>query len=249
MKEKIRLYYILPLDSGLESWGEHTRQLMEAITGPGVGITLVDLPGAPVKTIMSTYHSDLVTPLCIAEAIKAERDGYDAVGVGCLLEPGITAMKEILDIPVVGDAEAAMHFASFVGRRFTFLLPGSRAGRLLGSDTAAGIEDLARKYGFVQKLASIRSVPAQSLDFASKRTGLPEAMLDQAQKAVEQDGADSIISYPTMDILCHLQENLQVPVIDPVQAFTMMAVSLVRLKVAQSKRAFPKPYEFRKDSE
>jgi allantoin racemase len=237
---KYKLCYIIPLAEGLESWGDHSRELMEAVAGSEITIELVDLPDAPVKTIMSTYHSDMVTPLVVQKAMEAERDGASAVGVACLLEPGITAAKEALEIPVVGDAEASMHYASFVGRRFSFLLPGSRSGRVLGDP----IEDLAKKYGFFEKLASVRTVNAKSLDFAAQKGDLPGAMLEQAQRAIEQDGADAIIGYPTMEVLTHLQSNLDVPVIDPVQAFTMMAECLLRLSISQSKRAFPRPYDF-----
>jgi Asp/Glu/hydantoin racemase len=84
-------------------------------------------------------------------AIYAEKAGYDVVGVVCLLEPGITAAKEALSIPVVGATEKAMHDASFTGCRFSFLLPGNQEGNLKGADTAVGLEDLAKKYGFNSK--------------------------------------------------------------------------------------------------
>ncbi len=239
----MKICYIIPLRDGLVSWGDQSRELMEAVAGPDIEIVLVDLPDAPVKTIMSTYHSDMAAPLVIQKAIEAERMGADAVGVACLLEPGIAAAKEALSIPVVGDAEAVMSYAALVGRRFSFLVPGSREGRLQGAGTSGGIEDLARKYGFFNKLASVRSVKSQSLDFAAGRGDLPAAMLEQARQAVREDGADAVISYPTMEVLTHLRANLEVPVIDPVQAFVMMACSLVRLKVSQSKRAYPKPYD------
>ena len=38
-----------------------------------------------------------------------------------------------------------------------------------------------------------------------------------------------------------LQEQLPIPVIDPIQASAMMAESLARLRIAQSKRAHPVP--------
>ena len=72
MARTIRIYYIIPLQEGLVSWGSITRELMKAVAGPKVEITLADLPEAPVKSIMSEYHSELVAPLCIKKAIEAE---------------------------------------------------------------------------------------------------------------------------------------------------------------------------------
>jgi allantoin racemase len=245
VSKKIRIYHLIPVANGIESWGKVTRELQEAIASPDMEIILGDLPDAPVKEIMCAYEVALVAPLCVREAIKAERAGYDAVIIDCLSDPGVTAAKQVLSIPVVGDLEAVLHYASMVGRRFSILLPGTTTGRMLGRDTSGDMEDLVRMYGFESKLASMRSVPASCLEFAGQEQELPEAMLDQAQQAIEEDGADSIISYGGIDVVSFLQEHLKVPVIDSVQSSTMMAESLVRMKLTQSKRAFPLPHDFR----
>jgi allantoin racemase len=239
----IRIFHLIPVADGVQSWGKLTRELQEPLASPDVEITLADLPDAPVKLIMSGYHTELVAPLCVQAAIKAEQEEYDAVVIDCLDEPGLTATKEALSIPVVGDTEAVLHYASLVGRRFSFLLPGYTTGRMLGADTSGYLEDLVRKYGFASKLASMRSVPANSLEFAGQEQGLPKAMLEQARKAVDEDGADAIISYGGIDVVSYMREHLDVPVIDSVQSSTMMAESLVRLKLTQSKRAYPRPHD------
>lgn len=241
MAKKVRIYHLIPVANGIESWGKVTRELQEVIASPDVEIILADLPNAPVKEIMCAYDAALVAPLCVREAMKAEREGYDAVIIDCLSDPGVSAAKEALDIPVVGDLEAVLHYASLVGRRFSLLLPGYTAGRMLGADASRDIEDLVRMYGFESKLASMRSVPANCLEFAGQDPGLPEAMLEQAQRAIEEDGADSIICYGGIDVVTHLQEHLKIPVIDSVQSSTLLAESLIRLRISQSKRAFPKP--------
>ena len=118
-----------------------------------------------------------------------------------------------------------------------------------GSPESRGvILDLVRKYGFESKLASIRKIPAYPLDFASQKAGLPAAMLVEARKAVEDDGADAIIGYGGIEGIRYLQDQLGVTVISPVQASVMMAESLVRLNIAQSKQAYPKPQELDKET-
>ncbi|SVD68907.1 uncharacterized protein METZ01_LOCUS421761, partial [marine metagenome] len=66
-------------------------------------------------------------------------------------------------------------------------------------------------------------------------------MLVLARKAIEQDGADALIGDGDIECIQYLREKLCVPVISPVQASVMMAESLVRLGLAQSKRAYPTP--------
>ena len=233
MTAKIRIFKILPVLDGLAEWGDIQDGLLAPLASSDVEITEVDLPNAPIRAINTYYHMELVGRLQVEEAIKAEQAGYDAVVMGCLDEPGVPAAKEALNIPVVGEAESAMHFASLVGRRFSFVG---------GSPENEGIIlDMVRKYGFSSKLASIRKIPAYPLEFAAQKKGLREAMLVEARQAVEEDGADAIIGYGSIEGLRYVQEQLGVPVISPVQASVMMAESLVRLNITQSKRAYPKP--------
>jgi allantoin racemase len=96
-------------------------------------------------------------------------------------------------------------------------------------------------YGFADKLASVRSVTGKTLEFAARNEALPEAMLEQANLAMSEDGADVVIGYGSLSVIGQLQERLPVPVIDPIQASAMMAESLARLRIAQSKRAHPVP--------
>jgi allantoin racemase len=96
-------------------------------------------------------------------------------------------------------------------------------------------------YGFSDKLASVRAVSGKTLEFAGRDASLPQAMIEQAHLAMNEDGADAVIGYGSLDVIESLQRELPIPVIDPIQASAMMAESLARLNIAQSKRAFPTP--------
>ncbi len=239
--EVIRICAIIPVRNGLQAWGEVHRELMAPLTHPGVEFELRDLPDAPIESIGCTYDAELLAMLHINAARLAQDEGFHAVAMGCLDEPGVQGAKEALDIPVIGESEAAMHFASMVGRRFSFLMPGEIDGNQCGAYGSRCIEDLARMYGFADKLASVRSVLGGSLDFAGRDAGLPESMIEQGRLAMQEDGADAVIGYGSLDVIGRLQRELPIPVIDPIQASAMMAESLVRLRIAQSKRAFPTP--------
>ena len=103
------------------------------------------------------------------------------------------------------------------------------------------MKDLARKYGLIKKLSSIGSVSAARLDYARQKANLKNEMLLQAQKAIDEDGADSIIGYGSLDIITFLQRNLKVPVIEPVRSTVTFVESLIKLRLTHSKRTFPKP--------
>ncbi len=223
----------MPVRDGINEWGHIQKGLLAPLKIPGVEITEVDLPRAPIKEINSAYHVGLVAMLQVEEAIKAEKAGYDAVVLGCLDEPGVSEAKEALSIPAVGEAEASMHYASLVGRKFSFVG---------GSPESKGVlEDLAKKYGLYHKLASVRKISASPLDFASQKSGVLERLLAVGRQAIEEDGADALIGYGGIDGIEHLRRELGVPVISPVQASVLMAEALVRSNLSHSKRAYPTP--------
>ena len=66
-------------------------------------------------------------------------------------------------------------------------------------------------------------------------------MIEQGRLAMEEDGADAVIGYGSLDVISALQAGLGVPVIDPIQASAMVAESLARLRIGQSERAWPTP--------
>ena len=222
---------MIAIRAGLESWGAVTRELVDEIIAPDVEVTIRDLPDAPVTSIMSAYDHDLVAPYNVQAAIQAEQEGFDAITTGCLLDPGIEAMKEAVDqLVVVGDCEAVMHLGSLLGRRICVLLPNKTTSGLI---TFSVFEDLVRKYGFLDKLASIRAVQSTSLDFAAERDDLPGKMLEQARLAIREDRVDVIVGYGSLAVINHLRANLAVPVLESVQCTLSLATELVRHRSRQ----------------
>ena len=222
---------MIAIRAGLESWGAVTRELVDEIVAPDVDVTIRDLPDAPVTSIMSAYDHDLVAPYNVQAAIQAEQEGFDAITTGCLLDPGIEAMKEAVDkLVVVGDCEAVMHLGSLLGRRICVLLPNKTTSGLV---TFSVFEDLVRKYGFLDKLASIRAVQSTSLDFAAERDDLPGKMLEQARLAIREDRADVIVGYGSLAVINHLRANLAAPVLESVQCTLSLATELVRHRSRQ----------------
>lgn len=237
MEPMIQICAIIPVAKGLENWGRLHEDLLAEVAHDGVEVTLVDLPNVAVTSIGSNYEADLVATMHTQTALRAEAEGFDAVAMGCLLEPGVSAAKEALRIPVVGEAEAAMHLASLVARKFSFLLPGADHG---GEKRA--LADVVRRYGFADRLASIRHIGPSTLAFVGEQQeDLAETMLTVARAAIEEDGAQAIIGYGGPVIIESLRRGLPVPVIDPIQASVIVAEMLVRARLSQSKAAFIHP--------
>ena len=66
-------------------------------------------------------------------------------------------------------------------------------------------------------------------------------MLLESQKAIDEDGADSIISYGNLGLINFLLKNLKVPVIDPVKSTVIFLESIIKLGLSHIKKTFQKP--------
>jgi len=208
----------------------------EKYKDPDTEITIVNIKKGPesIEMIYDEVWAELETLL---EAEKAEKEGYDAVIDYCFGDPGLVALKEALDIPVVGLNEASIHIASTLGRKFSVVgVGGKKAEGLL-------IEKV-KAYGLEHKLASVRLTEIKVLDIKKEFDKLVNALYEEAKKAIEEDGADVIVlgCGSLLNIADILQEKLGVPVIDPGLAALKFTEMLVKLGLKQSKKAYPKPY-------
>ena len=225
---------MIAIRDGLESWGKITKEIVDGIAGPDVEVIIQDLPEAPVTTVMTIDDHDQVAPYNVKAAIQAEKDGFDAITTGCLMDPGLDAMREQTEkIIVVGDCEAVMHIGSMIGRKISLLLPGKEQSGLLKGEKQEIYFELIRKYGFMDKFCSLRGVPTSSLDFVANRNDLPGLMLEQAELAVHEDGADVIMGYGGLDVINFLRKNLSVPVLESIECTIVLATALVQLRNSQ----------------
>lgn len=110
--------------------------------------------------------------------IEAERQQYDAIAVGCFLDPALDEARELIDIPIFGLAETAMHVACTMGAKFS--------GIAFSEKHAQFLNGLVRKYGLES-----RAVPFTSLGMGLDRLfgeGYSDAsqILDLVRKSVKQ---------------------------------------------------------------
>ena len=163
-------------------------------------------------------------------ALRAAQEGYDAVAVGCFLDPVLDELKELLDIPVVGLAETAMHMACMLGRRFAIL-----------SHTAAFNikfhEDLVAKYGLGRHAGPLISFELPFEELEAGLRGDPEACLERIRQAGRQavaQGAEVILLGCGLMNLAGIRNGLTeidgAPVLDISGALLKMTEAMVVLR-------------------
>ncbi len=163
---------------------DHARERL----APG---SVLELRGVAAATTQLHYKAfDFLNNRALFEsALRAQREGYDALAVGCFLDPVLDELKEALDIPVVSLGETGMRFACMLGRRFAVL---SHTAALNTKFHA----DLIDKYGLQKYAGPLVSfeLPFEELEAALR--GDAAACLERiraAGRAATAQGAEVIV--------------------------------------------------------
>ncbi|PMR71916.1 aspartate/glutamate racemase family protein [Halomonas heilongjiangensis] len=172
-----------------------------------------------------------------AMQLAAERYAdHDAVVVAAFGDPGLTALREILPIPVVGMTEAALVSACQQGGRFSVIAISQRIQAWYRETIAA--------YGFADRLASIRALDEPLAHIGRVQEDQGERLVALAERAVLDDGADVLIlaGAPLAGLARDVAERLQVPALDGVTCALHQAQALVDLgTTAPSAGSFAAP--------
>ena len=124
------------------------QDLLRGWAFPGTDVTVVDVPEGPLST-ESSYEELLAMPATLKGIQSAERNGFDAVIVGCFGDPGLEAARELTHMPVIGPSESSLLVAASLGHRFSVIT--------ILDNVVAAQELQAYKAGVRDKLASVRS--------------------------------------------------------------------------------------------
>jgi len=118
----LKICVIVPIISKEFITKEEQRRRVKNYVRPDTEVDFVFIEYGPAS-IESRYDEVMASPFVVKKAEWAEREGYDAVVVSCMMDPGVKAAKEALEIPVVGPGEAARAIASILGDRVASIYP------------------------------------------------------------------------------------------------------------------------------
>lgn len=212
---------------------------LKALEYPGVEVSHAEILTGPAS-IESEFEVAVSVPGTVAEIIRAQNEGVDAVVIDCMGDPGLRASREVVSIPVLGPCETGMHVAAMLGHRFSVLTVMRRL--------RASFENTAAIAGLSTKLASVRSVDIPVLELEQDLEHTKAMLVQEGVRAVEEDGAEALIFGCTGLMGCAaslrdglLAKGIDVPVVDPIPTAVSVAAALVRANLSQSKFTFPMP--------
>ena len=228
---------ILPVTTA--SWVEGTKKSYAAAARPSTEISVVPLDWG-TASIECHRDESLVIPDIITKAVEAEAEGVDGLIIDCMADPGLDAARELVDIPVVGPAQASMHLAATLAHRFSVLV--------ISEGDIVAVDHQAARYGLSRRLASARPINVAVLDLEENPDATLQALVAAGQKAVEEDGAHILIPGCTglagwaPRIAASLAERgCEVGVLDPPSVAVKLAETLVDLGMTHSRLTYPRP--------
>lgn len=221
-------------------WRDSTLAVYKPHASPGTELSLAFLDHGP-ESLESDYDVILAGPDTLAQIRRAEADGMDAVVINCMMDPMLFAAREMVSVPVVGPAQAAMSLAATLADRFSMVT-------ILERDRAL-IHNQWRLYDLMSRGASVRSVNVPVIKLRDDSESLCEALIEQSILAITEDGAQAIVFGCTGlgGMADPVKNGLEaagydgVPVIDPTGVALKWAELLVGLGLSHSKQTFPVP--------
>jgi allantoin racemase len=177
-----------------------------------------------------------VMPYIVKRIVKAERDGFDAALVNCIIDPGVDAARCVVDIPVLGPGRTAIHVASMLADKIGFFCPSKLVPHLYR---------FASSYGLSHFLHYVEPVDLGPTDFSDKKKAIEKGFRSFAQRAVNQ-GAQAAIPWglPLLSAggldAKKLSKELKILVLDP-HIYVRMAEALVHMDITHSRLSYPSP--------
>ena len=226
---KIRV--VIPNTS--QAFLESQRPERQLVAGGRFELEVICLDQGP-ESLESAVDEAVVGPAILAEGIRAEADGFDAMVIDCAMDIGLEPIRERVSIPVTSAAQASYLVALGLGDRFSVITLIEPATRL--------IHNLLRRYGLTQRVASVRFADVPVLGLMDTEVAA-KAIAEASRMALDHDGADVIVLGCTgmAPVARQLQRELHVPVIDPAAAALLMAESYIRMGLTHSRRSYARP--------
>jgi Asp/Glu/hydantoin racemase len=191
-----------------------TTDQMVAIAG-GVAPPGADLIGVTaqcgVPMILTADELAAAAPAVVEMGISAGAN-VDGIIIGAFGDPGLAALRERIDVPVVGIAEAALLEAAAAGHRFG-----------VATTTPALVDLIAervREFGVADLYTGIRLTQGDPLVLVTDPPGLVEALAEAVRQSIRRDGAEAVVigGGPLGQAAIALASRFTTPIIAPIPA-------------------------------
>lgn len=220
-----------------ESVTEACAALARAAASPGTEIvSWTNREGPP---LVDSWLTDYAAGATLAPALRRVNPAPDAVVLAGFGNYGTAAVKEVLDVPVVALAEAAMSMAMPLCRRFAIVTTAPRM--------VAYTEDLVATLGFQERCAGVTAIQLPPLGSAVRDDALVAELAAEVERIRGLGRAELVIlgGSRLSPLAAPLRKLTSMTVMEAVACAVQMAEALVRLGLAPSRLSAHAPPPFR----
>lgn len=195
--------------------------LFNGVTHPDTKTDVIFYEDGPTDL---EYYGDDIKAINLMLKDKERLKEYDALSIACFYDPGIRELKEALNIPVIGIAQASYMLAQTYGHSFSIIV-----GR---QKNIPKMKDNTLLYGLRDKVASWKSLDMTVEELRIYPEKAAEIADQLTKEAIEKDGAEVVIlgCGALSGVEVELQKKYGIPVINPVIAGITCAEWLGSLK-------------------
>jgi allantoin racemase len=205
---------------------DEAREMIDAVRAPHHTPRVRHIDGGPPHLEYHLHEHDAFAPM-LALFREAQADGCAAGVIGCFYDGGLRELREALDMPVVGMAEASMFVAATLGHRFSVIV-GRRKW-------IPKMRDNAILAGLDRRVASFRSVEMGIPEMLEDPQRLEDRVIEEGLRAYEEDGAEVLLLAEVVSpaLAARAREELPVTLLDPGAACWKWAEMAADLYLAQ----------------
>lgn len=196
----------------------------------------VEAPATGARFLESTFDQTLTARGILELGAQAQAQGYDALAILCMTDPFVDALRELVDIPVIGSAQATAMTAVMCGGRFSVISTSPEAIPVV--ERAVEVSGVDRR-----AYVSTRAISMTIAEMIEDPAEVLRQLEEQAIKAIRHDGARAIVLGCTEmgnDTAPQLSERIGVPVIDANVATVQFARAMVAMGYDHSRVAYPR---------
>ncbi|MFX0201354.1 MAG: aspartate/glutamate racemase family protein [Candidatus Hodarchaeota archaeon] len=177
---------------------------------------------------IETYYDEAIAIPEVLRIAKEYKDTCDGIMIDCFQDPGVDAIRELVDIPVLGPAETSMSVANLLAPKFSVVSVLKNSGPM--------IELIAQKLGLRTRLAAAVGIEIPVLGLEIDREKSIEEIARAARWTIEEWGAEIVVLGCTgmAGFAAEIQVELPVPLIEPATTTLKMLELLVELGLRHS---------------
>ncbi len=234
----MNILYLLPGEGMSNDEIKRRDSIANSLTSSDIKVTVMEV-GKGALSIESAVEEYMSIGPMLRKLVDIRKEKqYAAIIIGCAGDPGLSAARELMDIPVIGPAESSIHFACMISDRFSIL-----------TVLQAGIESqdstriLVREKGLESRLASIEFVQMPIVDmWGTNRDAIIDQMVDGVLKA-KQNGAGCIVlgcmslAFLMLDDI--IEKRTDIPIVNPLKTSIKTAEAFIDLNLMHSRITYP----------